>query len=113
MSAVAIIEDVAEPAPVAERRAERPLLEAIGLTKRFGAFTALDAVSIELHAGEFHALLGENGAGKSTLVKCMLGYYHPDERSVILDGREQTIASPRDARRLGGAEDPGMWFRAK
>ncbi|NDW07598.1 ABC transporter ATP-binding protein [Jiella pacifica] len=101
MSAVAIVEDVAEPGPAAERRGVRPLLEAIGLTKRFGAFTALDAVSIELHAGEFHALLGENGAGKSTLVKCMLGYYHPDDGSVILDGREQTIASPRDARRLG------------
>ena len=101
MSAVARMEDVAEPGPTAERRGVRPLLEAIGLTKRFGAFTALDAVSIELHAGEFHALLGENGAGKSTLVKCMLGYYHPDDGSVILDGREQTIASPRDARRLG------------
>ena len=80
---------------------ERPILEAVGLTKRFGAFTALDDVSIGLMAGEFHALLGENGAGKSTLVKCMLGYYHPDAGGVILDGREQQIDSPRDARRLG------------
>ncbi len=79
----------------------RPLLEAVGLTKRFGAFTALSDVSIRLMPGEVHALLGENGAGKSTLVKCILGYYAPDSGAVILAGREQEIASPRDARRIG------------
>ncbi len=78
-----------------------PLLEAVGLTKRFGAFTALSDVSIRLMPGEVHALLGENGAGKSTLVKCILGYYAPDGGAVILEGREREIASPRDARRLG------------
>ncbi|MET0258521.1 MAG: ABC transporter ATP-binding protein [Methylobacterium sp.] len=78
-----------------------PLLEAVGLTKRFGAFTALDGVSIRLMPGEFHALLGENGAGKSTLVKCILGYHAPDAGAVRIEGREQTIANPRDARRAG------------
>ena len=105
MSAIAPLDDPRDRdgsvPPSGETRRDRPLLEAVGLTKRFGSFTALDSVSIDLRAGEFHALLGENGAGKSTLVKCMLGYYHPDEGGVILDGREQTIASPRDARRLG------------
>ena len=106
MSAVAPLHDPADPfgavTPLAEEsRGERPLLEAVGLTKRFGSFTALDDVSLSLKAGEFHALLGENGAGKSTLVKCILGYYHPDAGGVILDGREQEIANPRDARRLG------------
>ncbi len=92
----------AETVPtVVGKPGERPILEAVGLTKRFGSFTALDDVSIGLMAGEFHALLGENGAGKSTLVKCMLGYYHPDAGGVILDGREQQIDNPRDARRLG------------
>lgn len=79
----------------------RPLLEAVGLTKRFGTFTALSDVSIRLMPGEVHALLGENGAGKSTLVKCILGYHIPDEGAVMLDGREQEIASPRHARRIG------------
>ncbi|WP_082490703.1 ABC transporter ATP-binding protein [Aureimonas sp. Leaf454] len=82
-------------------RPETPLLEAVGLTKRFGAFTALSDVSIKLMPGEFHALLGENGAGKSTLVKCILGYYAPDAGAVLLEGREQAIANPRDARRAG------------
>ncbi len=99
MSALAALPDEAPGAP--ETRAPRPLLEAVGLTKRFGAFTALDDVTIALHPGEFHALLGENGAGKSTLVKCILGYYQPDAGAVVLDGREVEIASPRDARRLG------------
>lgn len=80
---------------------DQPLLEVIGITKRFGDFTALANVSIQLMPGEVHALLGENGAGKSTLVKCILGYYAPDEGAVVLAGREQIIASPRDARRHG------------
>ncbi len=79
----------------------RPRLEAVGLTKRFGDFTALSDVSIRLMPGEFHALLGENGAGKSTLVKCILGYHKPDAGSVLLDGREVAIANPRQARRAG------------
>ena len=105
MSAVSFAErfdDVgANEVSPSQARAERPILEAIGLTKRFGAFTALNDVTIALMAGEFHALLGENGAGKSTLVKSMLGYYHPDAGAIVLDDREVTIANPRDARRLG------------
>ena len=49
-------------------------IEAAGVTKRFGAFTALDDVSLKVQPGTIHALLGENGAGKSTFVKCLLGY---------------------------------------
>ena len=76
-------------------------LETIGITKRFGTFTALAEASCKIPAGSFHALLGENGAGKSTLVKCMMGYYRPEEGSVLVDGREQDISSPRDAHRIG------------
>lgn len=76
-------------------------VEAVNVTKRFGSFTALDAVAMKVEAGSFHCLLGENGAGKSTLVKCLVGYHPPEEGSFLVDGREQAIRSPRDAQRLG------------
>ena len=71
------------------------------LTKRFGAFTALSHVSLEVRPGTVHALLGENGAGKSTLVKAIVGYHQPDEGAVLIDAREQAITSPVVARHLG------------
>jgi simple sugar transport system ATP-binding protein len=76
-------------------------LDTFNLTKRFGAFTALDGVSLAVRPGSVHALLGENGAGKSTLVKCVVGYHKPDDGAVLLDGREHDIASPTVARELG------------
>ena len=76
-------------------------LDTYNLTKRFGAFTALDGVSLAVRPGSVHALLGENGAGKSTLVKCVVGYHRPDDGAVLLDGREHDIASPDVARELG------------
>jgi simple sugar transport system ATP-binding protein len=76
-------------------------VEAAGVGKRFGAFTALDDVSFRVAPGTVHALLGENGAGKSTLVKCLLGYYRADSGSFLVDGREREIARPADADRLG------------
>ena len=73
----------------------------LGMTMRFGGFTALDNVSIKVAAGSFHALLGENGAGKSTLVKCMMGFYHATSGQMIVGGREARIADPRDAHAMG------------
>ena len=78
-----------------------PSLQAIGVTKIFGPLVALDDVSITVEAGSFHALLGENGAGKSTLVKSIMGFYAADKGQVMLDGREVSIKSPRDARAHG------------
>ena len=86
------------PPPVPERALG---VEVVSMTKRFGEFTALDAVSLKVPAGSFHALLGENGAGKSTLVKCIMGYYRPDEGAVLVDGHEQAIDNPRAAHALG------------
>lgn len=86
----------AEPAPVAAIP-----VETIGMTMRFGAFTALDDVSISVAAGSFHALLGENGAGKSTLVKCMMGFYHATAGQMMVDRREAQVRDPRDAHALG------------
>jgi general nucleoside transport system ATP-binding protein len=76
-------------------------VECVNMTKRFGAFVALDDVSIKVEAGSFHALLGENGAGKSTLVKCLVGYYRPDSGGVVVNGRERNIRSPQDSHALG------------
>ena len=75
-------------------------VETTGMTMRFGSFTALDNVSIKVTPGSFHALLGENGAGKSTLVKCIMGFYHPTAGTIQVNGREVSIASPRDAAAL-------------
>ncbi len=76
-------------------------LEITGMTKRFGAFTALEEVSIRVAPGSLHALLGENGAGKSTLVKCIVGFHPPDSGQIQVDGHEQAIRSPHDAHSLG------------
>jgi ABC-type uncharacterized transport system ATPase subunit len=76
-------------------------LEAIGVTKRFGAVLALDDVSLKVRAGRIHALLGENGAGKSTLVKCLMGTYHADSGSFLIDGHEHRSRSPREAHAAG------------
>ncbi len=76
-------------------------IEAAGVTKRFGPFTALDDVSLKVQPGTIHALLGENGAGKSTFVKCLLGYYRADSGDFLIDGKEEMIAQPQDADRLG------------
>jgi simple sugar transport system ATP-binding protein len=76
-------------------------LEAIAIRKRFGDVTALDGVSLKLRQGSVHALLGENGAGKSTLVKCLTGFYTPDDGQFLVAGRELVNRSPRDALRAG------------
>jgi len=63
-----------------------PVLSILGLTKRFGAITACNDVSIELHAGQIHALIGPNGAGKTTLISQIAGNQTPDSGAIILDG---------------------------
>lgn len=76
-------------------------VETVGLTMRFGSFTALDDVSIKVRAGSFHALLGENGAGKSTLVKCMMGFYLATDGAVMVSDREVDVPDPKAAHALG------------
>ena len=76
-----------------------PLLEAAGLTRRFGGLAAVDGVSLALHAGEIHAVIGTNGAGKSTLVNMLSGELAPSAGRVHLDGIDVTRwAQPRRAR---------------
>jgi len=67
-------------------------VEVLNATKSFGAFRALDAVSMKVQPGTIHALLGENGAGKSTLVKGLVGYGLLDDGQIVADDREVLIA---------------------
>ena len=76
-------------------------LETVGAGKQFGAFRALDDVSLRVRAGTVHALLGENGAGKSTLVKGIVGYDPLDTGTLLVNGREQEMRTPRDSHGLG------------
>jgi simple sugar transport system ATP-binding protein len=78
-----------------------PLLSCRGLTKRFGSFTANEAVDLDLFAGRVHALLGENGAGKSTLMHMLSGRYRPAAGQILLSGRPVRFASPAQSLRRG------------
>jgi len=79
--------------------AEPALLRAEGLGRRFGGLAAVDSVSIELHVGEIHAVIGTNGAGKSTLVNMLSGELAPTAGSVGFAGHDVTRwAQPRRAR---------------
>ncbi|MQA81373.1 MAG: ATP-binding cassette domain-containing protein [Streptosporangiales bacterium] len=78
-----------------------PLLSVSGLTKRYPGVTALDAVDLEVRAGEVHALVGENGAGKSTLARCLAGVDQPDGGTMTFAGRPHAPAGTADALRAG------------
>src|ERR671921_1433980 len=83
-----------------------PLLQLVGVTKRFGGVVAVRDVDFELRPGEVHALVGENGAGKSTLMKIADGLYAPDEGRLEVGGEAATFSSPRDAEAAGIAMIP-------
>jgi simple sugar transport system ATP-binding protein/ribose transport system ATP-binding protein len=75
----------------------RPYLELVGVTKRFGATVAVDAVDFAVATGTVHAIVGENGAGKSTLGKIVAGVLQPDSGSLQVCGQVVHFGSPRDA----------------
>jgi len=71
------------------------VIEARGIVKRFGDFTALDDVSVDVPTGSLTALLGPSGSGKSTLLRVIAGLEHPDAGEVRLDGEDVTRRPPQ------------------
>ncbi len=80
---------------------DAPLLEARGISKRFGGVHALENVDFSVDAGEVVALAGDNGAGKSTLTKIISGVFPPDSGVLYYQGSRVAFANPQDARARG------------
>jgi general nucleoside transport system ATP-binding protein len=78
-----------------------PLLQTVGLTKRYGDFLANASIDIDIWPRQIHALLGENGAGKSTLVKTIYGLVQPSGGEMRWQGEKMTLAGPSEARARG------------
>lgn len=78
-----------------------PILELRGISKRFGAVQALDAVDFEAFTGQVVGLVGDNGAGKSTLVKIISGVYQADQGTYAFEGHPVHVGQPSDATQLG------------
>ena len=77
------------------------LLEASGLSKRFGGVHALTGVSFSISHGEIYGLIGPNGAGKTTLFNLLTGIYLPDEGSFDFDGRALSGLKPHQVAEAG------------
>ncbi|HEX7072874.1 MAG TPA: ABC transporter ATP-binding protein, partial [Hyphomicrobiaceae bacterium] len=72
----------------------KAVVEIVGATKRFGAVTAVDDLSLAIRENEFFALLGPSGCGKTTLLRMIAGFERPDAGRILLDGRDITDLRP-------------------
>src|SRR6202451_1981298 len=90
-----------DPTPTGLHSGKTPLLQTIGLTKRYGKFLANEAIDIDIWPQQIHALLGENGAGKSTLVKTIYGLIQPSEGEMRWQGQKMVLSGPSEARSRG------------
>ncbi|MBO5746054.1 MAG: ABC transporter ATP-binding protein [Clostridia bacterium] len=77
--------------------AKQVAVEMRNISKHFGSTVANHNVDLDVYRGEILAVLGENGCGKTTLMNMLAGIYYPDEGQIFVDGKEVTIASPKDA----------------
>src|ERR1700726_2864110 len=90
-----------DPTAAGLHSGETPLLQTVGLTKRYGDFLANEAIDIDIWPRQIHALLGENGAGKSTLVKAIYGLIQPSEGEMRWQGENMVLSGPSEARARG------------
>src|SRR5258708_12884704 len=90
-----------DPTSTGLRSGEPPLLQTVGLTKRYGDFLANDKIDIDIWPRQIHALLGENGAGKSTLVKAIYGLIQPSDGEMRWQGERMVLSGPSEARARG------------
>lgn len=81
--------------------AAEPVLSLRGVSKHFGAVSALTDIELDVHAGEVVALVGDNGAGKSTLVKILAGVHQPSAGEITFGGAKVTLPDPGSALQLG------------
>ena len=81
--------------------AQQYAIELKGITKTFGSVVANNGINLNVKPGEILALLGENGSGKTTLMNMLSGIYKPDSGQIFVDGKEVSIDSPEDSKRLG------------
>lgn len=81
--------------------AQQYAIELKGITKTFGSVVANKSIDLNVRPGEILALLGENGSGKTTLMNMLSGIYKPDSGTIYVDGKEVSIDSPEDSKRLG------------
>jgi putrescine transport system ATP-binding protein len=88
------VEEWSRPAPPVARAADAPLLRVEAVVKKFGAFRAVDGLSLDIRPGEFFALLGPSGCGKTTLLRMLAGFETPDEGRILLDGKDIAQVPP-------------------
>ncbi|GIX45963.1 MAG: ABC transporter ATP-binding protein [Candidatus Tectimicrobiota bacterium] len=79
------------------------LLTLRNVSKRFGGLVAVDAVSLEVHAGDVLGIIGPNGSGKTTLMNCISGIYRPEAGEIVFCGRRLNGLRPHQIARLGMA----------
>ena len=90
-----------ETGSAARARSDAPIIELRDITKHFGQVIALNGVTVSVHAGECHCLLGDNGAGKSTFIKTMSGVHAPTTGEILIDGKPLRLSTTRAAIEAG------------